>query len=382
MRVPAARMLAMAAGLGLLSAAALAQSGTWSVSGDDHRRTLDDARNQERGVLDELNDLDRALHEVQTEIDGLQDRALALDENHIRHADELASAEATLGQREAAVSQRLGALYRLHRRGLARIVFGAEDPAELRRRSKYLASILAADLAHLRTLNEARASKGEAMRAVQASLDELGALRAELQVREADLRDQRARRLEMLGELRSTRELALRAMAEDRSARRDLSGRLYQGTPGQSVDPTPPASASTGSFRAAYGKLPWPTTGTLARGFGPYRDPLTGGTSTSDGFDIHADYGTPFRAVAAGTVKVVDFIPGYGQTVALEHGPYTTVYAHANGTRVSKGQRVDRGDVLGWVGNSGLTHGSGYMLTFEIRYNGTPQDPKSWLSPR
>ena len=72
----------------------------------------------------------------------------------------------------------------------------------------------------------------------------------------------------------------------------------------------------------------------------------------------------------------------YGQTVAIQHGTYKTVYAHLAGIRVRQGQRVSQGDVIGLVGNTGLTDGQGYVLTFEVRYNGTKQDPRQWLRPR
>jgi murein DD-endopeptidase MepM/ murein hydrolase activator NlpD len=67
--------------------------------------------------------------------------------------------------------------------------------------------------------------------------------------------------------------------------------------------------------------------------------------------------------------------------VAVKHGSYTTIYAHLNGIRVRKGQKIQAGDVVGLVGNTGLTEGDGYMLTFEIRYNGHAQNPGPWLAP-
>ena len=71
-----------------------------------------------------------------------------------------------------------------------------------------------------------------------------------------------------------------------------------------------------------------------------------------------------------------------GRTVAIEHGPYTTVYAHADKLMVRRGQQVRGGQEIARAGNSGLTTGADNMVTFEIRYNGSPQDPIPWLSPR
>ena len=100
------------------------------------------------------------------------------------------------------------------------------------------------------------------------------------------------------------------------------------------------------------------------------------------GVDLAADYGSPVRAVFEGRVQLAQYVSGYGQTVALKHGQFTTVYGHLSGLRVQPGQQVRAGDVIGLVGNSGLTDGDGYMLTFEGRYNGSAQDPLPWLSRR
>ena len=140
-----------------------------------------------------------------------------------------------------------------------------------------------------------------------------------------------------------------------------------------------PSSASAGPFRSAFGQLPWPVRGSLLRRFGPYTDPLTGEAANSTGIDIAADYGTPIRAVHGGVVRLVNFVRRYGQTIVVSHGDYSTVYAHCNGVMVRRGQEVAAGEVIGLVGNSGLVEGSGYVLTFEIRYHDSHQDPLTWL---
>jgi septal ring factor EnvC (AmiA/AmiB activator) len=87
-------------------------------------------------------------------------------------------------------------------------------------------------------------------------------------------------------------------------------------------------------------------------------------------------------AVYGGVVKIAEYMRQYGYTVAIEHGAYTTVYAHLNGLRVRVGQEICAGDQIGNVGDSGLTESSSEQLEFQIRYNNTPQDPALWLRPR
>ncbi len=360
-----------------LGLAVLGLSGAPALAQGDPRSELEVARVDERSVLEQLNAIDRELLGVRDKKEALEAQLSELQESARRHEDDAAVAEAQLDARRPEVHGRIRALYRLHRRGLARIVFGAEDPAELRRRSTYLLSILQADLVRLRRYAEIVAGREQARSALSGDLASMKELRAALQLHEAELIEQRARRLSMLNEIRTRRALALGAMDDFRGVQRTLE-RDFEMSSRAQANVLNPAD----NFRDQYGRLPWPANGRLVRRYGRYTDPLTGADMDSLGIEIAAEFGTPFRAVFDGTVRLADFVPGYGLTVAVEHGPYTTVYSHANGIKVRRGDTVRVGDVLGMVGNSGLTDRDGYVLGFELRYNGTAQDPLPWLSAR
>ncbi len=343
----------------------------------DARSELSATSADERGVLEQLNAIDRELQGVRDRKQALEDQLAEIQESVRRHEDEVAVAEARLSVLRPQVKSRLQALYRLHRRGLARIVFGAEDPAELRRRSTYLLAILAADLDRLQRFTETVNSRAQANAAIDDEVANMKELRSSLQLHEAELVERRAARLAMLGEIRTRRAMALGALDDYRGVQRSLQRDFELASRAQANQINP-----ADNFRDQYGRLPWPANGRLVRRFGRYTDPATGADMDSLGIEISAEFGTPFRAVFDGEVKLADFVPGYGQTVAIEHGPYTTVYSHANGLDVRRGDRVRAGEVLGMVGNSGLTDGRGYLLGFEVRYNGTAQDPLPWLTPR
>jgi murein DD-endopeptidase MepM/ murein hydrolase activator NlpD len=247
---------------------------------------------------------------------------------------------------------------------------------DIRRRSHYLLAILEHDRkridSYVRTVEKRRAALDQ----VDSDRATVASLQAELRIKEASLRDERARKLTLLQQVRERKDLASRVLVQ----RDQAVASLQRAT----LDPVGSAASpsTNASFRASHGSLPWPTTGRVVSGFGWVDDPVTGQRMFSNGLDIAAAYGTPFRAVFPGVVKRAGFISSFGQTVVLDHGAYTTVYAHANGLKVSTGQSVEAGDVLGFVGNSGLTSTTDYVLYFEVRYNGTAQDPMSWLGPQ
>ena len=94
------------------------------------------------------------------------------------------------------------------------------------------------------------------------------------------------------------------------------------------------------------------------------------------GVDLAAPYGTPIYAAAGGTVTESGF-GDYGRDVYVDTGDALTIYGHMSRTAVSLGQRVSRGEVLGYVGCSGMC--TGPHLHFEVRLNGQPVDPLGML---
>lgn len=96
------------------------------------------------------------------------------------------------------------------------------------------------------------------------------------------------------------------------------------------------------------------------------------------GIDISAAAGTPILATGKGVVTFAGNRSGYGKTVEIDHGQgYMTLYAHAGALNVKKGQRVNRGDVLGEVGRTGLA--TAPHLHYEVLVNGREVNPSSYM---
>ncbi|MBM3709412.1 MAG: hypothetical protein FJW61_03205 [Actinobacteria bacterium] len=129
---------------------------------------------------------------------------------------------------------------------------------------------------------------------------------------------------------------------------------------------------------APAGKLLWPTIGKISSGFGPRTSKNTGRTRMHNGIDIYAPLGTPVVAADSGQVLRAEYYGGYGLVVLVYHGGgVATYYAHLSGYTVSVGQFVQRGQVIGYVGNTGYT--TGYHLHFEVRIDGVPKNPRNYL---
>ena len=96
------------------------------------------------------------------------------------------------------------------------------------------------------------------------------------------------------------------------------------------------------------------------------------------GIDIAAPEGTPIRAADDGTVILAGWTGGYGNYTCISHGgAISTCYGHQSRIATSVGANVSKGQVIGYVGNTG--HSFGAHLHFEVRINGNPVDPMGYL---
>ncbi len=121
-----------------------------------------------------------------------------------------------------------------------------------------------------------------------------------------------------------------------------------------------------------------PVRGVINSGFGFRRDPITGQRSHHDGIDISADRGQPVFATADGIVVRAERAGNLGRAVYMVHRfGYETRFGHLSKILVEEGQEVQRGDTVGWVGNSGRA--TGYHLHYEVRLSGDTRDPFEFM---
>jgi murein DD-endopeptidase MepM/ murein hydrolase activator NlpD len=124
------------------------------------------------------------------------------------------------------------------------------------------------------------------------------------------------------------------------------------------------------------GQMAMPAAGRISSGFGLRRHPVLGFSRMHKGLDIAAGYGSPIRAANDGTVAFAGRNGGYGNFVRLNHsGGMGTGYGHMSRIAVSSGQRVARGQVIGYVGSTGIS--TGPHLHYELYRNGAAINPRS-----
>jgi septal ring factor EnvC (AmiA/AmiB activator) len=371
---------------------------------DRAKKELDDVAAERRRIEGQRGEAARKLRELDERV-GTSTRALKQVETELqRQQSELQALQARRGALDAALGAQRRELAQLLRAAYA---VGGEAPLKL-----MLSQDRVADgnrmLAYHGYLQRDRARRIAGLRAELAGLTELerrianasAALAATRQQQQADVarleRDRKLRssavtELDQRYQDRRTRERALgrdvkglqsvlaqlRAAARRAEAERKAAAarEARTGSTSSGRRPPPPVIANAQPIRV--GGLGWPLSGTLVTAYG---GTLPDGRR-SQGVLIAAPAGTAVQAVANGKVVFAEWMSGYGLLCIVDHGNGTmSLYANNDGLLRDAGSDVKRGDAVASVGNSG---GQGQSaLYFELRRNGQPVDPRTWLQKR
>lgn len=124
-----------------------------------------------------------------------------------------------------------------------------------------------------------------------------------------------------------------------------------------------------------------PTTGWMSSGFSQSRmHPIHNRPLPHPGVDISAPEGTSIYAAAKGRVVRAGWVVGYGLMIEIDHGyGYTTLYGHSSKLIATRGQQVERGDVIALVGNTGIA--TSPHVHYEVKVNGVAQNPSNFILP-
>jgi septal ring factor EnvC (AmiA/AmiB activator) len=334
------------------------------------RGDLEGLQGRERGVLGDLERLDTQLRLREAELEEISLRLEMVSLAAADRASQVARLEEAQSQREEYLAFRLRELYK---RGphaeLRRLVSGQPGDA-------YLTAFLYAGYLSERDMHTIGAYREDAAKLTR-DRDELIAERGRLEAlrtsaeRAREVLDRsRSERERMLDRIRQDRQRHQQAIAELEQASAEL-GKLAERLGG--VD-SPPAL----DVRKFRGLLDWPAQGRISAGFGRTVHPRFQTTLPHNGVDIEVPFGAPVRSTFDGRVVYAAWLHGYGLTVLVDHGGgVISVYAHASALVVQAGDRVARGQTIAHVGDTGSLKGP--YLYFEIRENGRPVDPRTWL---
>lgn len=311
-------------------------------------------------------------------------RELQFQDEDLR--SDLAERQVDLLDKELAASEAADRLkkgiyfyYRMRHVAGPELLFSSRSFSELFARAQFLARLVYRERVELAALADERQRIAEAATFLEQRRRGVEVLQQEKRREEQHLLRQGAATQAQIAELRDERagrEKLIKELEESQAAIRRMIERLERER--ASLKRRGESPSVSGTLAPLRGKLPWPAQGNVVSEFGFEVNPRYGTKVPSNGIDIAAAEGTPIRSVGAGMIEFVDWLPGYGRTVIVNHGSgYYTLYAHASSVAVRRGQKVDAGQVIAAVGDTDSIKGS--ILHFEIRSGEQALNPKDWL---
>jgi septal ring factor EnvC (AmiA/AmiB activator) len=226
------------------------------------------------------------------------------------------------------------------------------------------------------------------LQGLQSLLEELATLETEAAVQQAGLEALRSReqksalRLEQEQEQRKAVLVTLRAglgkksgelatLEHDEQRLQDLITSLQQ-----VLTDIPPVAGVYKSLQSAKGNLSWPVAGRIHTAYGARPGK---GKPKSRGVFVSAPDGTEVHAIYQGRVAFADWLRGFGLLLIIDHGNgYMSLYGHNRGLFMQPGDRVETGQTIAVVGNSGGGQRAGLYL--ELRKDGQPINPAPWFA--
>ncbi|MBN2707049.1 MAG: peptidoglycan DD-metalloendopeptidase family protein [Deltaproteobacteria bacterium] len=132
-------------------------------------------------------------------------------------------------------------------------------------------------------------------------------------------------------------------------------------------------------FAALRGNLPMPVDGVVVSFFGLEKDSRFATVTSNRGIEIEAPLGAPVKVVYAGQVVFASWMKGYGNLLVVDHGGgFFSIYAYLEEFNCQIEDRLQGSEIIGRVGRGGISNEP--ALYFEIRRDGVPEDPLTWVS--
>lgn len=349
------------------------------------------AAQRREGKLDrQLGSLDDKLSRIDDELARLHDQIASVEERlRVTRAKlelvreqlrlkrrELAEAQEELELQQRAFSQRVVLTYKSTELDYVDVLFAAESFEELVTRLRLVRELVGYDNELVADLESAR----DKVDAEEQAIAEKESVVAEAT---AELQEENDRLAALRAAQQAQQQAALAARADKRDALQGVAANLAELERQEDAllaQSRAISGAVAGSAGAGHGtgSMVWPCSGTVVSGFGWRIHPILGTRRFHTGIDIAAGYGSPIVAADSGVVIYATWNGGYGNCTAVDHGRgVSTLYAHQSRMVVGYGTRVSKGQVIGYVGSTGLS--TGPHLHFEVRVNGSPVDPMGYL---
>lgn len=344
----------------------------------DQRKKSRNAAKREKSILENLEEIDyqRTLKKKELTVVNLQ---LIERDQEIEQLDrDLNALKSEMKGKEGLVRERVRVLYQEGRFNSLKVLFSSRDYYDFQKRYYYLTWVSAKGGELLQSYQSSVARMEPKEIALRKARAELLEYKADITQTLSEIQKEKRKKDQLLASIRDEKSTYEKTIQELEDSAVKLKGLITELETKHRARQEPEPAAG---FSLQRGHLDWPTNGRVLTFFGRQKHPKFDVYVYRKGIEIQAGQGSPIRSVYGGSVVYADWFRGYGLLVIIDHGKnFFSLYAHAAKLLVSAGDRVAGRQVIGEIGDTGLT--SDTSLYFEIRRGADPLDPLAWLKRR
>lgn len=370
----------------LLTSMLTLTSGAWADKQQEQK--LDNLKRSISSLEKTLEDRGKERNSLQSELKKVELEASKINSNVRRLRGKINNLEVELKQlstqerdlqlgirgQSAAIVEQIAAAYKLGNQEPVKLLLNQEDPQKIARVFKYYDYFLQARSEKIQRYKKDVDELAIVIADIESQKKRLSQSRAELENDKNKLARQASKRKKTLSNLQSslrTDKKKLNKLKKERGKLEELLAAVERAA----AELAPPSNYE--SFISRKGVLNWPLKGRVAHSFGSRRS----GELRWEGWLIGAKAGDEVKAVHQGRVVFSNYLRGFGLLVIVDHSDgYLTLYAHNQELLKDTGDWVQSNEILSRAGDTGGLDKP--ALYFEIRKDGNPADPKSWLGKR
>ncbi len=362
--------------------------GAVASADEEQEQKLDNLKRSISSLEQQLEDRDKERNSLQSELKKVELRASKINSNVRRlrgKINKLESELKDLSSRErdlqlgirgqsAAIVEQIAAAYKLGNQEPIKLLLNQEDPQKIARVFKYYDYFLQARTEKIQRYKKDVDELATVIADIETQKLRLTQSRADLEADKNKLTRQAKKRKKTLSNLQSSLRTDKKKLSKLKKERGKLE-ELLAAVKRAAADLALPSNYE--SFISRKGQLSWPLKGRVAHSYGSRRS----GELRWEGWLIGAKAGDEVKAVHQGRVVFSNYLRGFGLLVIVDHSDgYLTLYAHNQELLKDTGDWVQSNEILSRAGDTGGLDKP--ALYFEIRKDGNPADPKSWLGKR
>lgn len=357
----------------------------------EKKQLLKQTAKVEQQVSGELQAIDRNLKQKEAQFASLARELQGVERTISKTETEIKAVKDEIDQKKREIERRLVSVYKAGEIGNLRVFYSSESFPQMVENIRYMKSVIENDKKLFADYNKKISELSKLKGVLESDANRKEQLKVGIEQKKQEIQGEKSNKAAYLVRVRQDKQAHLASLQElqANAGRLQAMVRKLEAMSRKSYTSKAQKPSSQGmssglpfipdkGFGAQRGRLSLPVSGRIVSGFGRHKHPEFNSYTVSNGISIAAPAGADIKAVYEGKVIFASYFKGYGNMVIVDHGGgFFSLYAHASRIAKRVGAEVARNETIASVGDVDSPRGD--MLYFEIRYQGRPVDPASWV---